>query len=112
MLRPSEQVYTALARPGTFQPGVSGNPGGRPKTKVWTEAIKRAVEKIDQLDPQQRPRLDLLAEALVAAGLAGDTVATKEIGDRLEGKVPQGLVGADGESPAELVITWQTAPKS
>lgn len=89
---------------------MSGNPGGRPKTKVWTEAIKRAVEKIDQLDPEQRPRIDLLAEALVAAGLAQEVNALQEIGNRLEGKVPQGLVGADGESPAELVITWQSLP--
>lgn len=61
-------------------------------------------------DKDQRPRLKLLAEALVAAGLSGEVQALKEIGDRVEGKVPQGLVGADGESPAELVITWLSQP--
>lgn len=94
----------------TFQPGVSGNPGGRPKQKLWTEAIKRAVEKVDQTDGVSQARLDSLAEALVAAGLAKEVQALKEIGDRLEGKVPQALVGADGESAPELVITWLSQP--
>lgn len=99
-----------MSRPGTFQPGVSGNPGGRPKRKIWAEAILEAVEAVDEDAPDQRTRLKSLAIALVKAGLAGDTVATKEVGDRLDGKVPQGLVGADGESPAELVITWLSQP--
>lgn len=86
-----------------FQPGVSGNPGGRPKRKVWTEAIKEAIEEIDQIDPQQRPRIKLLAQALVAAGLAGEVQALREIGDRVEGKVPQALIGDNDADPINVV---------
>lgn len=86
-----------------FQPGVSGNPGGRPKRKVWTEAIKEAIEKIDTIDPEQRPRIKLLAEALVAAGLAGEVQALREIGDRVEGKVPNPVVGDSEGDPINVV---------
>lgn len=82
---------------------MSGNPSGRPKSKVWTDAIKRAVEKIDQLDPEQRPRIDLLAEALVAAGLAHEVNALQEIGNRLEGRVPQALIGDNDADPINVV---------
>ena len=97
-----------MSRAGQFQPGQSGNPGGRPKVKVWTDAIREAVDKVDQLDPEQRPRLALLAEALVAAGLAKEVAALKEIGDRLEGKVPQALVGDPDGSPVIVQILRQT----
>jgi len=50
-------------------------------------AVKRAGE-----DGNTR-RLDLLADKLVAAGLAGDVSALREIGDRLDGKAAQPISG-------------------
>jgi hypothetical protein len=53
----------------------------------WADAIKAALA---QIDPEtKRQRLDLVAESLVMAGLAGDVSALKELGDRVDGKVPQ-----------------------
>lgn len=71
-----------------WKPGQSGNPAGRaPKGLCWADAIKAALA---QVDPEtKRSRLELVAESLVMAGLAGDVSALKELGDRVDGKVPQ-----------------------
>jgi hypothetical protein len=39
-------------------------------------------------------------EALFDKALDGDVAAMREIADRLDGKVPQGLIGGDDEDPA------------
>lgn len=84
-----------------FQPGQSGNAGGRPKSREWTEAIRKAVHSIPEDDPLKRKRLELLAEALVLKAQSGDVMALEAIGNRLEGKVPQALIG-DEDGPAIL----------
>lgn len=79
-----------------WEKGVSGNPGGRPKLKRWREAIEKALST----NPSGEPNLELLeavSTALVIAAKAGDMQAIKEIGDRIDGRVPQGLVGGDDE---------------
>lgn len=75
---------------GGPQPGEVRNPDGGRRAKLWKAAIERTVlrpvnGKVDLA------RLDSLAEALILAGEAGDIAALKEIGDRLDGKVPQTL---------------------
>lgn len=55
--------------------------------KPWSAAIKRAVARACETGDEKK--LDALADALVAAGLAGDVKAIKEIADRLDGKAPQ-----------------------
>lgn len=52
------------------------------KTKVWSEAIRKAIV-------QDRTALDRLAKSLIAAAEQGDMAAIKEIGDRLDGKSVQ-----------------------
>jgi hypothetical protein len=60
-------------------------------------------------DPEtQRPRLLLLAERLLTEAMAGDMVAIKEIGDRLDGKPARAVIG-DPDRPMELTIRWLTA---
>lgn len=48
-------------------------------------------------------KLRAVADALVDKARAGDVNAIKEIADRLDGKVPQGVVGDDSEDPLRLV---------
>lgn len=89
----------------TFVKGRSGNPGGRGTEKVWRDAIRRAVARREPLDPSEKPqRLDLLAEAAVKAGLSEDVAALKEIGDRLDGKVPQAITGDSEGDPLVINI--------
>lgn len=58
---------------------------------------------------QKTKKLFRIADALVDAAIDGDVHAAKEIFDRVDGRVPQAIAGADGESPAEIVIRWLTA---
>ena len=83
-----------------FQPGQSGNPAGRPKTKPFREALQRAL-KAAESDSEM---LDKVALALVAKAYEGDVPAIKEIADRLDGKVTQPIAGdGDGEP---ITLTW------
>ena len=84
-----------------FKPGQSGNPGGRPKTKPFRDALRRAVEAAGD-DTQ---RLDMVALALYSKALEGDVSAIKEVADRLDGKVPQGIIGGDEDDP-EIKVSW------
>ena len=65
------------------------------KAAVWSKAVRDEAYK--------RGTLAKLAKALIAKGLEGDMQALREIGDRLEGKVPQAIVG-DGENPIGIAI--------
>lgn len=44
-------------------------------------------------------RLRRIADAVAKAAEGGDLQAAKEIGDRLDGKVPQGIIGGDEDDP-------------
>lgn len=77
-----------------FKPGQSGNPNGRPVERPWRDAI-RAI--LAEKDPKtQRRKLLSAANALVDQAMAGDTAALREVGDRIDGKPPQSITGADG----------------
>jgi len=61
------------------------------KAKVWSDALRKYIVQND--------KMEALAKAAVNKALDGDVAALKEIGDRLEGKVSQQIIGAgeDGE---------------
>ena len=58
-----------MARPGTFPPGVSGNPKGRPKTRVLSERLRAAGSKTIEVDGKPT------AGSIVAARLAWEGIA-------------------------------------
>lgn len=76
-----------------FVKGKSGNPGGRSSEKIWRDAILKAVR--ERNEPNGPQRLEQVAKALVNAAADGDVPAMREIGDRLDGKVPQGITNDD-----------------
>ena len=88
-----------IGRP--FQPGQSGNPNGRPKSKPFREAIQRALEEAGD----DKASLQAVATALVGKALLGDVPAIKELADRMDGKVAQAIIGGDEEDP-EIKVTW------
>lgn len=76
-----------------------GNQNGV-KAKRWSQAIDRALSARSKRDGIEA--LDKLAENLLALAEAGDLGALKELGDRLEGKPSQQIIGA-GEEGEHLI---------
>ena len=73
-----------------YRKGETGNPGGRPSMKPWSEALMLAVKRSTEKGKKTK-RLAVLADTCVKKGLAGDMQAIKEIGDRLDGKAAQSI---------------------
>ena len=74
-----------------FQPGQSGNPGGRPKWKPFSDAYR----ELGKLKPSQlrayapKTQFEAVAKArLLAASVKGGYRDAQEAADRTEGKVP------------------------
>lgn len=90
------------------QPG--NNNGG--KTKIWSDAIRRALLRVEADELGGRKTLDKLADAIVSKALQGDVAALKEIGDRVEGKVAQPIGGTDDLPPIRgIEVTFVRAEK-
>lgn len=84
---------------GKFQPGQSGNPNGRPKSKPFKDALKKAVAEAGADDEA----LKLVAAALLEKAKSGDVQAIKELADRMDGKVTQPVAGDDDADPINVV---------
>jgi hypothetical protein len=86
-----------LGRP--FPKGVSGNPGGRPKTKPLTDAYRKNLGLVITAENAKELRLPAgfigktVAEAIAIgqakAAIKGGTIAAREIADRTEGRTAQ-----------------------
>lgn len=79
--------------------------GGKPD-KLMRDALSlelhREVETEIDGKAKKVKRLRLVANALVDKAISGDTVAIKEINDRMDGKVPQAIVGDDSHDPVRV----------
>lgn len=91
---------------GQFQPGQSGNPGGRRKEKPYRDALRKVLAELttDTDPPEPKTKLEAVARQHVAAALDRDVRAIDGIADRLDGKVPQALIGSDDPDDAPLTI--------
>lgn len=82
---------------GKFMPGVSGNPGGTPKGTFSLQAkLRRYLE-------EHPSEADDIIKAMAKQGKLGNMVATKEMMDRIDGKVPE-THRIEGELPIRLVF--------
>ena len=72
-----------------FKKGISGNPGGRSGEKIFTDALRLELNRIDPTDKEKRKKVNKLAEKLVRCALDGEGWAFNMIADRLEGKAAQ-----------------------
>ena len=72
-----------------FQPGQSGNPGGRPKGYIpFAPALRRELAKADR---RNKTQMQKIAEKVVQMALKGDMDAVRWIADRVDGKVAQSI---------------------
>jgi Family of unknown function (DUF5681) len=72
-----------------FRKGVSGNPGGRPRSRVLSEALRDRLAQVMDDDPSGRTFAEAVAHNLVriACSQGPSAVhAASEIADRLEGR--------------------------
>ncbi|PYX76816.1 MAG: hypothetical protein DMG72_03835 [Acidobacteria bacterium] len=65
--------------------GVSGNPGGRPRTAPITELLRELLQKPCPGDTQNRTYAHKIAEAMLKRASQGDVRAAREVADRTEG---------------------------
>lgn len=90
-----------------FQPGQSGNPKGNPKrAKLFSQALLVALKRTDENDVEAIQRI---ADRMVKHAVESenfDVACVKEIADRVEGKVPQAVVGDDEMPDVGLRISW------
>ncbi len=80
-----------------FQPGVSGNPGGRPKAKLTVERLRKFIDDLSFntkeeleaiVESKTTPMIELqLASIMLAAAKTGDYSRMSALVDRLLGKV-------------------------
>ncbi len=76
------------------------------KNKPWSEALARVNTQSDGA------KMRALAEKVWELALAGDQQAIKEIGERHDGKAPQGMILEGGDPDKPLMFGWMTPPKS
>lgn len=58
---------------------------------------------IKEANEEGQTKLRQVADALVSKAIGGDVQAIKEVADRLDGKVPQAVVGDDEHDPINLI---------
>jgi hypothetical protein len=57
--------------------------------KIWSEAVHRAVKRVEKNGTGKSKRIEGLADKLVDFAMAGNGWAMQEIGNRLDGKPHQ-----------------------
>ena len=101
----------SIGKTTQWRKGQSGNAGGRPKSRVLSEALRNRLAEIKPGDPEQRTWADIIATNLVeiASSKSPSAVsAANEICDRMEGRSRQSIEVADitseirNKSDAEL----------
>lgn len=86
---------------------IGGQPGNQnaKKAKRWQDALNKALIRFesDDLKVKAGEALDKIAEKVVTQAIAGDKDSWQEIANRLDGKVPQAIIGGDDDDPAVKV---------
>ena len=96
------------SKPGTWQPGQSGNPNGRPrKGLALTDVLREHMELSDEGDSV--PRKVRLAERLYELAMAGNVSAIEYIANRLDGKPTQAIALVDGSNPLHHQVNVRTS---
>jgi uncharacterized protein DUF5681 len=67
-----------------FKPGISGNPGGRPR--VLSDAYRKMLATVNERDPEGRTNAELAAEAMKIEMLKGEIPALRELRSATEGE--------------------------
>jgi Family of unknown function (DUF5681) len=83
----------ARVAPYRWKRGESGNPGGRPKRKPLTEELERILAETGE---DNKTYARKLIKAAVDRAIKRSDFALAQVWDRIEGKVPSSVTGANG----------------
>lgn len=86
--------------------GPPGNKNSSKENRLFADTVRRLAVQ------ENGKRLRQVVESLYTSAEAGEVPAIKEIADRLDGKVPQGIVGADGGPLTVQVVKFADDPDS
>lgn len=75
--------------------------GRPPKEKSFANMLNIAIK--EAIQGEDRTKLRAVADALVEKAMGGDVSAIKEVADRIDGKVPQAVIGDEESDPINLV---------
>ena len=75
------------------------NPRGQQRDKPFRDALRLEIAAAGE----DHKALRKVAQALLTKAAAGDVHAIREIGDRMDGKVAQAVVGDDRSGPLMIV---------
>ena len=78
-------------KPFRWKKGQSGNPGGRPRKTLLTDAYRTILGELVPGDPAGRSYAEMIAESVVLAAIEAKQWAVVELADRTEGKSVQAL---------------------
>lgn len=78
----------------------AGNRNAAKENRLWAETIRRAVTQANG------KKLRAIADMLITKASEGDIQAMKELGDRLDGKPAQAIVGPDNGPLQVLEVPW------
>jgi Family of unknown function (DUF5681) len=87
-----------IGRATRWRKGQSGNAGGRPKSRLLSEALRSRLAEVKPDDPAGRTYAEVVAENLIEIACSegpGAVHAASEIADRLEGRSRQQVEFAD-----------------
>ena len=87
-----------------FAPGVSGNPGGRPKIKVVSEAARALLASPVPGDKYGRTFAEAIVQTLGVQAVAGNISAASELTDRAEGRAPMAVQISEANDPLTELI--------
>lgn len=73
--------------------------------KPFRDALRLAVKREGDSQAKGKSKLDRIAARLVTEAMDGDVQAAKEIADRLDGKVPQAVIGGGANDPPIKTVT-------
>jgi hypothetical protein len=88
----------SIGKATQFRKGQSGNAGGRPKSRVLSEALRARLAEVKQDDSEKRTWAEIIATNLIeiASSKSPSAVsAANEISDRIEGRSRQSIEVSD-----------------